>query len=201
MSAETPTQQTREAGPIWIASGPRDGTHWTALAFTAAVAVAIAVAASTFPRWGAPILAEGETTAAKPAATAAPTPVPTPPAASALASEWVGQSGPPGIVVNGTTTITVRFRNAGTGEWRRGSPSEVRLGTVGPYDPAMAASWPYPERPAIQTEAVVPPGEIATFNFDVRGVRPGVFRLRLRPVVDGVAWLNDQGVYVDVEVR
>jgi len=28
-----------------------------------------------------------------------------------------------------------------------------------------------------------------------------VDRLRLRPVVDGVAWLNDEGVYIDLIVR
>ena len=105
------------------------------------------------------------------------------------------------IVAGAATTIVFKFRNAGAAEWRRGTPSEVRLGIVGAYDPSLAHRWPYPERPAIQSELVVAPGQIATFEFDVRGPRPGTYRLRVRPVVDGVAWLTDQGAFIDVEVR
>jgi hypothetical protein len=34
----------------------------------------------------------------------------------------------------------------------------------------------------------------------VRGGLAGTFLMRLRPVVDGVTWLNDDGIYVVVNV-
>jgi hypothetical protein len=35
----------------------------------------------------------------------------------------------------------------------------------------------------------------------VKGVAPGSYLLRLRPVIDGVTWMEDQGVYVVVSIR
>jgi hypothetical protein len=43
--------------------------------------------------------------------------------------------------------------------------------------------------------------QVVTFTFKVVGVAPGVYRLMLRPVVDGVVWLEDEGVFVDIHVR
>jgi hypothetical protein len=43
--------------------------------------------------------------------------------------------------------------------------------------------------------------QLATFTFKVAGAAPGTYRLHVRPVVDGVAWLEDQGVFVDITVR
>lgn len=193
-----------EAGPIRISTGPDLGTRWDAVAFTLLAGIGLIVAAANAPRWSHALL-PSDRPASVPSVTASPaaTPTPTLPPLEGLSSKWVGQSGYPGITVGGTATITVTFRNTGTAEWRRGTPSEIRLGIVGDpgFDPSMAAEWPYPERPAIQSRPVVRPGEVASFSFDVRGTRPGTFRLRLRPVVDGVAWLDDEGVYVDVEVR
>src|SRR6185503_4523966 len=52
-----------------------------------------------------------------------------------------------------------------------------------------------PDRVAIQTEPRVGPGDIATFVFRVRApATPGVYPLKLRPVVDGVTWLEDAGI-------
>lgn len=188
------------AGPIRAGTSAHIGTSWAALAFTVLTAATVASAVITAPQWTALLFESAERVPAA-LATTAPSPVATAPPASALASAWVAQTGQPGITVGGKARIIVTFRNTGTATWRRGTPSEVRLGVVGPYVPAMAVNWMYPERPAAQSEAVVVPGGLATFSFEVRGTHPGIFRLHLRPVVDGVAWLTDQGVYVDVEVR
>jgi hypothetical protein len=200
-SAEVPT--IREAGPIRVSTAHDLGTRWDAIAFTLLAGVGLIVAATNAPQWSRVLFARSGDVPRAPstAAVPPPTPLPTLPPADALSSRWVSQSGYPGITVGGTATITVVFRNTGTAEWRRGTPSEIRLGIVGQFDPAMASGWPHPERPAVQSRSVVRPGELATFRFEVRGTRPGTFRLRLRPVVDGVAWLNDEGVYVDVDVR
>lgn len=45
---------------------------------------------------------------------------------------------------------------------------------------------------AIQSEATVAPGAVATFTFGVRAPEtPGLYRLHLRPVIDGNTWLED----------
>lgn len=200
---DTPAPAIREAGPIRLSTAHDLGTRWGAVVFTLLAGAALMVAAANAPQWSRALFTPSIQTTRAPSATTAPspTPVPSPPPAEALSSQWVSQSGYPGITVRGTATITVVFRNTGTAEWRQGTPSEIRLGIIGGFDPSMASDWPYPERPAVQARPVVRPGELATFTFEVRGTRPGTFRLRLRPVVDGVAWLNDEGVYVDVDVR
>ncbi len=195
----------REAGPIpgWTGTD-LGGLHRGALAFTAMVGVILLAVAATWT--SSPFDLTARSSPPHVLATASPAPVVTAPPATApprdeLASRWVAQYGDPVLVVGGTTTITLQFRNAGGATWRRGSPSEVRLGIVGDQvDAGMALDWPYPTRPAVQEEAVVVPGAMATFAFKVKGTRAGTFRLHLRPVVDGIAWLDDEGVYVDLKV-
>jgi hypothetical protein len=99
--------------------------------------------------------------------------------------------------------VTLQFRNIGQTAWIRGTASEIRLGEVGPrpLPTEMKVDWPLPSRPAIQVEPVVHVQQVVTFTFKVVGVAPGVYRLMLRPVVDGVVWLEDEGVFVDIHVR
>jgi hypothetical protein len=115
----------------------------------------------------------------------------------------VAQSHFPDIEVEDLSTFSVKLRNDGTVAWRKGGSSEVRLGLVGASrDPVLVGNgWPMPNRPAVQEEEIVPPGGMATFKLNVRGATPGEFLLRLRPVVDGVAWLPDLGLYTIVNVH
>jgi hypothetical protein len=121
---------------------------------------------------------------------------------------WVDQSASGVTVAPGASApVTVRFRNTGTRTWQKGVyGSEARLGIPGD-DPryanlGMADGWPSANRVALQQEQSVAPGQIATFAFNVRGpVQPGSYRLPLRAVIDGVTWLEDYGVFVDVVSR
>ena len=124
--------------------------------------------------------------------------------ASAFHSRWVGQTNPEAIPVGGVATATVRLRNAGTIDWVKGGDREARLGVAGD-DTRFAGlgiphGWLAASRPAAQNEAFVPPGSVATFTFQVSGWRPGVYRVPLRPVIDGVTWMEAQGIYIDVVV-
>lgn len=117
----------------------------------------------------------------------------------AAATEWpVARAGtvvPP---------ITITYRNAGTRSWNRGAAGEqVLLGVVGDdlSWSAQQIGWPSGNRVAIQSEPSVAPGGLATFTFQLRAPSsPGVYVLRLRPVVDGVTWLDDEGAFVQVTV-
>jgi len=121
-------------------------------------------------------------------------------------SRWVGESAFPTVDPSQTTpAMTITFRNAGTRSWRRGVFGEqVNLGINGD-DRTLSAygvNWPTPDRPAIQNEALVAPGQNATFTFAMRGpATPGTYQLHLRPVVDGVTWMEDEGVFMYITVR
>jgi hypothetical protein len=173
------------------------GTHWGALLFTLFIAGAAVLFLS------GPLLAPLTTPVSSPRpSTERPVSLRTPLPAE-LHSEWVTQSAAPVIDVGGTASVTIQFRNIGTVPWVKSSPSEIRLGEVGtrPLPAGMKTEWFSPDRPAVQEESVVPARELVSFTFKITGTAPGTYRLQVRPVVDGVAWLEDQGVQVDITVR
>jgi hypothetical protein len=127
------------------------------------------------------------------------------PSAAALHSRWVTQS-PLGVVDLGdVTTLSISFRNVGSSTWIRGSSAEARLGIVNNdrrfFELGFAHDWLAPDRPAAQLEDVVSPGSLANFSFQIRGAVTGVHRIPLRPLVEGVTWMEDEGAYVEVWVR
>lgn len=178
------------------------------LVFTVAVAALLLVAF-----W---VLSPGRSATragdASPAASATPDdrasylgPSARPPQPDELHSEWVRQTADPVIALGATATVSIVFKNTGSVPWIKGSPSEIRLGVKGDSlafaDAGLASGWLSPTRPAVQTEAEVRPGATATLTFGVKGAKRGTFSLPLRPVVDGIAWLDDDGVDVTVTVR
>lgn len=178
------------------------GTHWGALLFTLAFgAAALTVLSGALL---APLKAPVSTAADEEpdAETADPASLRTP-LPEELHSQWYTQTVAPVIDVGETAVVTIQFRNVGHTSWIKNSPSELRLGEVGsrPLPPDMRFDWFSPDRPAAQAESVVTEYQLATFTFKVAGAAPGTYRLRVRPVVDGVKWLDDEGVYVDITVR
>src|SRR3990170_7308109 len=93
---------------------------------------------------------------------------------------YVDQSQWPVLAPGATTSYTVRFRNAGTESWVRGTLGrQANLGVNGDdrSQSALGVGWPTPDRPAIQSEATVAPGAVATFTFGVRAPStPGLYR-------------------------
>ena len=126
------------------------------------------------------------------------------PTDSGLHSAWVSQTSVPALQPAGTSSVTLSFRNSGSKTWTKGvAGSQIALGIPGDSTAyaamGMNAGWPSANRVAIQNEAVVAPGNIASFTFTVRApLSLGTVNMSVRPVIDGVAWLEDQGVYVPV---
>ena len=119
-------------------------------------------------------------------------------------SAFVDQSAYPTLAAGTSTTVSVRFRNTGTATWQQGvTGKQANLGLNGDTT-AFAAlgmndGWLSPNRLATTAEVSVAPGAVGTFNFRVRApAAPGVYRLPLRPVIDGVTWMEDQGVFLVV---
>jgi hypothetical protein len=120
-------------------------------------------------------------------------------------SAWVSQSDYLTLRPGSTSDlVTLTFRNTGTASWVRGQDGrQLNLGVTSDAQiwKDYAAGWPVFDRVAIQNEDEVKPGETATFTFQVRApTKPGTYILRLRPVIDGVSWLEDQGVFMLVTV-
>lgn len=120
-------------------------------------------------------------------------------------SKWIDQSAYPTLAIGEVTTATVHFRNIGTSTWVKGTSTEAHLGinlddqTISNL--GMAVGWPFSNRPAIQAETVVAPGQIATFTFGIKGTRSGLYQLHLRPVIDGATWMEDEGVFFTITVH
>ena len=120
-------------------------------------------------------------------------------------SKWLGQSDNPTLAPGETSAdITLRFRNTGGRDWVKGAAGQqLNLG-IRNDDPTWASlgvGWLADDRPAAQNEARVKPGEDATFTFRVKAPSASTtYVLSLRPVVDGSAWLEDEGVFVAITV-
>jgi hypothetical protein len=129
---------------------------------------------------------------------------------------WYGQSGYPTLRAGERSTATVAFYNSGSIGWVRGRMGEVAyLGTWGPQpgqDSPTAlggdgqlgtpnTGWPRYNRIAVQPADYVGPGQVAWFQFTIAApTSPGTYKLYLRPLIEGAAWLEDYGVFWVVTV-
>ena len=126
-------------------------------------------------------------------------------------AQWYGQSGYPTLCPGDRSTATVAYYNSGSRGWVRGRMGEVGyLGTSGPEPGQDAATplggdgtagspatgWPRYNRIAIQPAEYVGPGQVSWFQFTIQApATAGYYRLYLRPLIEGAAWLEDFGVF------
>ena len=155
----------------------------------------------------------GKQQASQPAQTGRPAPAPDrasylgptgrPPQPVELHSQFVGEAPSVTVAVGQTAELSVQFKNTGIAHWVKGAPSEIHLGVSGDSKAFadMAVDWLTPTRPAAQTEPEVLPDAVATFTFTVKGAKAGTYKIPVRLVCEGVAWLDDDGVFVTVTVR
>ena len=120
-------------------------------------------------------------------------------------SRWAAQSAYPTLAPGATSgTLAIQFRNTGSRAWVSGGVGgQANLGVVGDDGSwaALGVGWLSANRVAAQAEATVAPGAVGTFNFQVRApATPGVYRIALRPVIDGTTWMEDEGVYLVITV-
>jgi murein DD-endopeptidase MepM/ murein hydrolase activator NlpD len=115
------------------------------------------------------------------------------------------------------------IRNTGDIPWKSTGANPVRLGTSQPFDrlsgfaiqgdgsiPA-SENWLAPNRASaidgrLDGDTIVPadtinPGEIGVFSFSLKGIpNPGQFQEYFNPVVEGVGWMNNIGMWYKVGV-
>jgi hypothetical protein len=132
-------------------------------------------------------------------------------------ASWYGQSGYPTLCPGETSTAVVAYANSGSFGWVSGRMGEVAyLGTWSPepgHDQATplggdgqlgspATGWPRYNRIAVQPSGYVGPGQVSWFQFTIQAPStPGVYRLYLRPLIEGAQWMEDYGVFWVVTVK
>lgn len=131
-----------------------------------------------------------------------------------FAAEWVGGSEWVTLSPGQTRTTTGAWKNVGWDLWRFSQPGySARIGTWNPVPGqdqpsvlggaigcATATDWLACNRVRPTTEGV-DPDQIGWFTFTLRGPSTsGVYRLHMRPVVEGVLWMEDYGVFWQVTV-
>jgi|GEM_PF-1937018 len=126
---------------------------------------------------------------------------------ASYASDWVNQSDSPLVMTAGKKArIWVELENTGNVVWRRDGDNAVRLGTDRSLDRESVfyspGYWVSDNRPAVMKRSMVYPGDSVRFEIVVTAPdNPGVYREYFRPVVEGVSWMDDLGIYWDIVVE
>jgi hypothetical protein len=121
-------------------------------------------------------------------------------------ASWSAQSADPTLVVGATAKLVVAMKNTGSRGWfNDGSGKQVVIGTNDPQDSdrsELAGDWLSGNRLTSITTDYVGPGEVGWFEFTVRApTTPGDYQLAVRGVVDGVTWLEDDGIFFTIHVH
>ena len=127
----------------------------------------------------------------------------TPPAPTqTFHAAFQSESAWPTLTPGTSTSLTVKFQNTGSATWQKGvTGSQANLGlngdTLAFASLGMNDGWLSGNRLATTVENTVAPGQTGTFTFNVRApTTPGTYRLPLRPVIEGVTWMEDAGVFM-----
>jgi hypothetical protein len=133
---------------------------------------------------------------------------------------WYGQSGYPTLCTGQISRAVVAYYNSGSLGWQIAPNTAAYLGTWNPTPgqdrPSLIGGdgthgspntrWAGYNRPALLPEigrfgTYVGPGQVAWFQFTVKAPpTPGTYRLYIRPLIEGVEWMEDFGVYWQITV-
>jgi uncharacterized protein YkwD len=125
-----------------------------------------------------------------------------PPPTQSFHAAFQSESAWPTLAPGSSASLTVRFQNTGTATWQKGvAGKQANLGlngdTLAFANLGMNDGWISANRLATTVESSVATGQTGTFTFNVRAPSvPGTYRLPLRPVIDGVTWMEDSGVFM-----
>jgi len=122
-------------------------------------------------------------------------------------ASWSAQSADPTVTIGATAKLVVALKNTGSRGWYNddGAGPHVVIGTNDPQDADrsdLAGDWLSTNRVTSTTTAYVGPGEVGWFEFTVRApAAAGDYRLALRGVVDGIGWLEDDGIFFTIHAH
>jgi len=145
-----------------------------------------------------------------------PAPATVPAKAPGFHATYHGQTGYLRLCPGESRRSVVAYYNSGSLGWVDGRMGQVAyLGTwrrePGQDQPSVIGGdgqrgspntgWPRFDRVAIQPAPYVGPGQVAWFGFTVQApATPGVYRVAIRPLIEGAQWMEDYGVYWEITV-
>ncbi|MBU0648348.1 N-acetylmuramoyl-L-alanine amidase [Patescibacteria group bacterium] len=122
-------------------------------------------------------------------------------------AQWVDQSENPITLSPGKKArLWVELENVGNVVWRKDGDSPVRLGTDHDLDRTSdfysPGFWISSNRAAGMKKNTANPGDTVRFEVVVTAPRDsGVYRESFRPVVENLRWMDDLGIYWEIEVE
>ncbi len=103
-----------------------------------------------------------------------------------------------------TPLVGFTVRNTGNVTWKNSGSNPVGVGTSRPTErisPFFSGSWLGQTRPARMKESTVAPGQIATFEYDLKTpMASGTYLEYVNLVVEGRAWMPDIGINFNARV-
>ena len=117
---------------------------------------------------------------------------------------WVNQSDSPTMTPGEETVVWIDLKNTGNTAWLNTGDTAVKLGTARSLDRVSAfasSTWLSPNRAAV-ADKLIQPGETGRFTFTIKAPEQvGTYKEYFRLVVEGVAWMNDLGIYWEIIVN
>lgn len=123
--------------------------------------------------------------------------IPTQTAAAQFTYDLVSTSSVPSTMKVGQAfTYTVDLKNTGNVNWENKGSRIVRMGTEKPRDRRTLFLTPSSGRAGFLEQAVVRPGEVGHFIFNLTAPKiADIYEEHFAPVVEGVSWMGDKGIY------
>ncbi|HEX9695529.1 MAG TPA: SpoIID/LytB domain-containing protein [Actinomycetota bacterium] len=124
------------------------------------------------------------------------------------AAQLINHSASVSAPAGSTIPVAVYLKNIGNHEWRVNSSERLAIPS-GEGSRFAGPEWITPTKPVRITKNVprptattVGPGEVAEFRFvlHAENVAPGTYTETLRPLVEGLTWMNDVGITITIEV-
>lgn len=119
--------------------------------------------------------------------------------------KWISQSNYLNLYPKETARLWVLIENTGTKNWDKNIP--IHLGTSNPLDRKSdfydSTDWLSNNRSAWLTDdTIIKPGERAVFMFNiVAPAKTGKYQEYFRPVIEGVSWLEDYGIFWEINIQ
>lgn len=117
-------------------------------------------------------------------------------------AHWNAQNVPTALTLGQTQTGWIEFRNTGNLPWTKAGANPFRLGTSRAQNRAssfMGSDWLAPHRIQLDQDTVNP-GQVGRFTFQLSPTRAGLSNEYFQPLVEGITWLQDWGVYFPLDV-
>ncbi len=108
------------------------------------------------------------------------------------------------LVKGSRAYAVIRIRNNGNQTWLNNGPNPIRFGTSRPLERQSSIcdpTWLSCSRVAGMNETSVAPGAIGTFEFWIDAKQVGLFNEYLTPVIEGLTWLRDIGLFYTIDVK